>query len=332
MSLHVDIRKKLGSFSLDMKVDFPDAPTAVIGPSGSGKSLLLRCIAGIAAPDSGRICSNGAVWYDTAERVCLPPQRRRAGYLFQQYALFENKTVRGNIEIGMPGTKWQKRQESEQLMERFQLTALAELHPSQLSGGQRQRTALARMLGAQPNILLLDEPFSALDTHLRGQVHRQMADVLAQHAGVSLLVTHDFAEAVQLCPRAAVVSGGRIVETGACMELWEHPRTRVCAELTGMRNFFPVPAHMAPDASHAYCLGIRAERFRPAREGDTMIFSGTVRRVLPGIQTHQVTLDTPQGELVWEVPRAADMLPQPGEELTLSAEQANIHMLRWDKF
>ena len=331
MSLCVDIHKKLGGFSLDMQAEFPDAPTAVIGASGSGKSMLLRCIAGIVVPDRGHIALGEKTWYDSTARTCLPPQRRHAGYLFQQYALFENRTVAGNIMMGMRGTKQEKQQACRALMERFQLTALAEHRPAQLSGGQKQRTALARMLGAQPEVLLLDEPFSALDTHLRGEVRQQMAEVLARHVGVSLLVTHDFSEAMQLCPRAAVVSGGRIVEQGRCIDLWHDPKTRACAELTGMCNFFPLPDGMQPDQAGTYCLGIRPEDFRPARSGDAVTFSGTVERILPGIHTDQAAVQTPQGMLLWTVSHETDFSPQVGDNAVLSADSDRFHVLKIDK-
>lgn len=326
MSLCVDVQKKLNNFTLDMQAEFSDAPTAVIGASGSGKSMLLRCIAGIVVPDSGKIVSGNTVWYDEQARVFVPPQRRHAGYLFQQYALFDNKTVAGNIMLGMKGTKAEKKRACAALMERFQLTTLAQQYPQQLSGGQKQRTALARMLAAKPDILLLDEPFSALDTYLRGQVRQQMADVLEQHAGVSLLVTHDFSEAMQLCPRAVVVSDGHIVEQGSCQTLWQQPKTRACAELTGMRNFFQIPQDM--QAAGACCLGIRPADFRPAKEGDAVIFTGTVKHILPGIHADQAVLETAQGELLWDIAHGAIPLPQPGEQIALSAGQEDMHMLK----
>lgn len=331
MSLCVDIHKKLGVFSLDMQAEFPDAPTAIIGASGSGKSLLLRCIAGIAVPDTGCIALGEKIWYDSTKHISVPPQRRHAGYLFQQYALFENKTVAGNIMTGMRGTKQEKQQACTELMQRFQLTALAKHRPAQLSGGQKQRTALARMLGAQPEVLLLDEPFSALDTYLRSEVRQQMAEVLASHVGVSLLVTHDFSEAMQLCPCAAVVSDGRIVEQGKCMDLWHNPKTRACAELTGMRNFFPLPDDLQTEKHGKYCLGIRPEDFRPAREGDAVTFSGMVQRILPGIHTDQVVIQTPQGMLIWTIAHDTDHLPRIGNCIALSADTHRFHILKIDK-
>lgn len=316
MSLDVNIYKKLGSFCLDVQASFSDKPTAVIGASGSGKSMLLRCIAGIIVPDSGRIVSNQTVWYDSVSRTSISPQKRHAGYLFQHYALFENKTVAENIMIGMKGSKQQKKQLCDVFMRRFHLAELAKQYPSQLSGGQKQRTALARMLAAKPDVLLLDEPFSALDTHLRGQVCQQMADVLEQHTGVSLLVTHDFSEAMQLCPTAAVISDGKIVEYGNCQELWKHPKTLACAQLTGMRNFFP--------AENSYCLGIRPEDLRPAQRQDTIIFTGTVKHILPGIHTSQIVIDTVQGDILWNTSH----IVKTGEQVILSADRNNIHMLK----
>lgn len=325
MSLYVDIRKKLGDFSLTMQMEFPDEPTAVIGASGSGKSILLRCIAGIETPDDGRITAGQDIWYDSTKKLFLPPQKRHAGYLFQQYALFENKTVAGNIMLGMTGTKAGKQQRCSMLLERFQLTGLAGLRPTQLSGGQKQRTALARMLAAEPEVLLLDEPFSALDTHLRGQVRRQMAEVMEQHSGVSLLVTHDFSEALQLCSHAAVVSDGKIVEYGPCIELWKQPKTRACAELTGMRNFIPVPEDMEQEKPAMQSIGIRPEHLRPARENDSLTYSGVVRRILPGIYSSQVEIETAHGTLLWETARGSPELPIGGQSITLSADEENLH-------
>ena len=310
MSLQVAIHKKLERFSLDMQAEFPDAPTAVIGAS-----------------DSGTIVSGDTVWYDSKARVCVPPQRRRAGYLFQQYALFENKTVAGNIMLGMQGSRAEKKQACAALLERFQLTALAAHYPPQLSGGQKQRTALARMLAAKPQVLLLDEPFSALDTQLRGQMRQQMADVLAQHTGVSLLVTHDFHEAMQLCPRAVVVADGRIAEQGDCRTLWQQPKTRACAELTGMRNFFPIPQEQQ-EKYGGHWFGIRPTDLHPSREGDAIACTGVVKRILPGVQSDQIVLETKQGTLLWETACGAHALPQTGEQLSLSAAREQVHILQ----
>lgn len=323
MSLWADIYKKLGDFSLSMQQEFPNAPTAVIGASGSGKSMLLRCIAGIEKPDHGRITHGQAVWYDAAQKRCLPPQKRRAGYLFQQYALFENKTVSGNLMMGMTGKRAEKQRRCSMLLERFQLTELADLYPAQLSGGQKQRTALARMLAAEPEVLLLDEPFSALDTHLRGQVRRQMAEVMEQHDGVSLLVTHEFSEALQLCSCAAVVSDGKIVEYGACDSLWKQPKTRACAELTGMRNFIPVPDGL--QRTGARSMGIRPEHLRLARESDRLQLSGIVKRVLPGLYSCQAEVETRQGPLLWELAGDCWQKPEGGQHIILSAEEDNLH-------
>lgn len=322
MSLQIDITHQAGSFRLCIQHEFPDGATAVIGPSGSGKSMLLRSIAGIITPDSGSISCGEHTWLDTTRHIELPPQKRHAGYLFQQYALFENKTVCGNIMTGMRGSRQQKQQQCEQLMQRFHLTEQAKLHPAQLSGGQRQRTALARMLGAKPEVLLLDEPFSALDTHLRTQLRYEMSDVLRDHAGTSLLITHDFSEAMQLCTQAVVLANGSIAEQGSCQQLWEHPKTLTCAQLTGMQNFLPVPPQMLPHDGKEYCLGIRPRDLQPADGNEQLILSGTVVRCFTGLSGVQVVLQCEHGLLLWE----HDCAPEIGSMLSLAAK--NWHILQ----
>lgn len=206
MSLSVNIKHQAGSFCLRIQYEFPDGATAVIGPSGSGKSMLLRSIAGIITPDSGSIYSAQNAWLDTGKRINLPPQKRHAGYLFQQYALFENKTVSGNIMAGMRGDKQTRQKQCQQLLDRFHLTEQAKLRPAQLSGGQRQRTALARMLGAKPEVLLLDEPFSALDYQTRLSVAGDVYRIIKRHHKTALLVTHDISEAVSMADQVVVLS------------------------------------------------------------------------------------------------------------------------------
>ena len=316
MSFSVNIKHQAGDFCLRIQHEFPDGATAVIGPSGSGKSMLLRSIAGIITPDSGSIYSAQNVWLDTQKRINLPPQKRHAGYLFQQYALFENKTVSGNIMAGMRGDKQTRQKQCQQLLDRFHLTEQAKLRPAQLSGGQRQRTALARMLGAKPEVLLLDEPFSALDTHLRAQLRYEMSDVLQSHQGTSLLITHDFSEAMQLCTHAVVLSGGSIAEQGSCQQLWEHPKTVTCAQLTGMQNFLPVPPQLAPNDANEYCLGIRPRDLETVDGQELLTFNGKVVRCFTGLYGIQVILQCEQGQLLWET----DHMPEVGSSLQLTAK------------
>ena len=169
MSLYVDIEKDLGSFCLKAKFEAGDESIALLGASGCGKSMTLKCIAGIETPDRGRIVVDDVVLFDSEKKINLTPQQRRTGLLFQNYALFPNMTVYKNICAGARRERdSQKRNRMIQsIMENFGLTELADRYPHQLSGGQQQRVALARILVSSPRILLLDEPFSALDSHLR---------------------------------------------------------------------------------------------------------------------------------------------------------------------
>ena len=169
VALSVDIRKQLGDFHLEVQFDAGDETLALLGASGCGKSVTLKCVAGILTPDEGRITLDGVTLFDSAARIDLPPQRRHVGYLFQDYALFPNMTVRQNIAAGAKD-RGRRRETAEALIRRFRLEDAADRKPRQLSGGQRQRAALARILASEPRAVLLDEPFSALDSYLQYQL------------------------------------------------------------------------------------------------------------------------------------------------------------------
>jgi len=213
MSLTVDIHKQLGRFSLDASFRADGGTLGLLGASGSGKSLTLKCIAGIERPDRGKILLNGVTLFDSERWINLPPQKRRVGYLFQNYALFPNMTVRQNILCGIRWERDRARRAAElrRVVELLHLQGLEEQRPDQLSGGQQQRTALARILVSRPELLMLDEPFSALDEHLRDQLQIQMKKLLDTFDGDILLVTHNHDEAYHMCEKAAVGDGGRIL-------------------------------------------------------------------------------------------------------------------------
>ena len=197
MSLEVNIEKKLDGFTLRAAFSAGNTPTALLGASGCGKSMTLRCIAGIVKPDKGRIVLDGRVLFDSEQHIDLPPQQRGAGLLFQNYALFPNMTVEQNILCGLKAEKDRAARQVRcaELLRAMRLEPLAKRYPAQLSGGQQQRTALARILAGRPRILMLDEPFSALDSYLREAVESEVGSLLAGFDGTALLVTHNRDEA-----------------------------------------------------------------------------------------------------------------------------------------
>ncbi|QDF99404.1 molybdenum ABC transporter ATP-binding protein [Azoarcus sp. DD4] len=199
-----------GKLTLDVSLRIARGESvALLGPSGSGKTTLLRMLAGLAPADSGHIQAFGTVWLDSARGIALPPRKRRAGLVFQDYALFPNMSARGNLRFALPRGRPPAR--ADDLLDLVGLAGLADRHPAQLSGGQQQRLALARALAAEPELLLLDEPLSALDTRLRRELQDALLALRARHGTTTLLVTHDPAEAQKLADRAVVLEGGRIV-------------------------------------------------------------------------------------------------------------------------
>lgn len=234
MALTVDIKKKLKGFTLETAFNVDGQTMGLLGGSGSGKSMTLRCIAGVVCPDEGRIALNGQVWFDSAARVNLPPQRRRVGYLFQHYALFPHMTVAQNLACGIGGAE--KADAVRLALSQFYLEGLGGRYPAQLSGGQQQRAALARMLLSKPSVLLLDEPFAALDAYLRGEMVREVADILSSFSGPAIVVSHDRDEIYHLCDSVAVYQNGALDTVGRLQEVFQRPVTRTAAVLTGCRN------------------------------------------------------------------------------------------------
>jgi molybdate transport system permease protein len=214
------------------------APLGLLGPSGSGKTMALRAIAGLETPDRGRIVLQGRVLFDSERRINVPARERRIGLLFQNYALFPHLSVAENIAFGLrrlPDAE-KKRRVTEQIAAAH-LDGLAERYPATLSGGEQQRVALARALAIEPAALLLDEPFSALDTHLRSSLERQLRETLASYGGATLFVSHNLEEAYRVCETLVVLTDGRVAAQGAKEEVFRHPPTREVARVTGCKNF-----------------------------------------------------------------------------------------------
>jgi molybdate transport system ATP-binding protein len=232
-----DIHKKLQGFSLDVNIAARPGVTALMGASGCGKSMTLRCIAGVSKPDEGRIELDGIVLFDSEKGINLPPQRRNTGFLFQDYALFPNMTVRQNI---MTGAKKKSRDEREavakNIAEKFHISAHLNKYPHELSGGQKQRCALARILAGSPDILMLDEPFAALDSHLRWKLEVELAALLKQFDKPVLYVSHNRDEVYRLCDNVVVMNNGRCDAAGDKRSVFKNPKTVQAARLTGCKN------------------------------------------------------------------------------------------------
>ena len=266
MSLEVDIRKTFGSYSLDVSFTAENEVFGLLGASGCGKSLTMRSIAGIETPDEGRIVVNGQVFFDSEQGINLKPQVRKTALLFQSYMLFPNLTVEDNVAAGIPKQTPKAERDAIVLEElrRFDVAAFAKRYPAQLSGGQQQRVALARMLAARPGILMLDEPFSALDSHLKSVLEQNLSGLFDVFDGTILYVSHDIDEAVRFCDTIAVMEQGKLMEVDKGRELIENPKSLAGIKLSGCKN--------APEAEYAddhtvYCpawgVEIRTEQQVP---------------------------------------------------------------------
>ena len=270
MRLSVDIHRDFGPFRLDAAFETEGgAVTGLLGASGCGKSLTLKCIAGIVTPDEGHIALDGEVLYDSAARINLSPQRRRVGYLFQSYALFPHMTVAQNIAAGARD-RARRRETVKKLVRAFYLEGQEKKYPRQLSGGQQQRAALARILANEPRALLLDEPFSALDSYLKWQVELELLDLLGRFEGPVLFVTHSRDEVRRLCGQVCVLDRGKSQPMQPVEALFEAPRTLSACLLSGCKNVsrartLPGGRVAAPD------WGVELEAAAPLPEGLTHV-------------------------------------------------------------
>jgi ABC-type sulfate/molybdate transport systems ATPase subunit len=224
--LSVELAVPLRSFRLELSIAVATETVAIVGPSGAGKSTVLRAVAGLLRPESGRVALDDDVWFDSSTRVDRAPEDRSVGMVFQQYALFPHLSVQKNIEFG-------GKERSAELLERFGIAHLARARPPQLSGGERQRVALARALARSPKVLLLDEPLSALDPQTRDVVRAELVGHLERLALPTLLVSHDVADAVALADRVGVIRDGRIIQLGTPAELAAAPADEFVARVFG---------------------------------------------------------------------------------------------------
>lgn len=239
-ALEIRVARQIGEIILRLDLHMGPGVTTMVGPSGAGKSTALRLVAGLLKPDAGSIRLGETLLDDTARRYHLPPGRRDIGLVFQEYALFPHLTVAENVAYGLrarrvPGAE--RRTRVARILERLRIGSLAAERPGRLSGGQRQRVALARALVTGPRALLLDEPLAALDVQTRAAVRGELRTVLADLAIPTLLVTHDYADAVVFRERIVILVAGQVVQDGSHEELLARPRSRFVADFTGINWF-----------------------------------------------------------------------------------------------
>ena len=333
MSIYVDIEKKLGAFHLNIAFEAENETLAFLGASACGKSLTLKCIAGIEKPDKGKIVLDGITLFDSEKNINLSPQQRHVGMMFQNYALFPNMTVLQNICAGAKREKNRNKRQADILhvVSSFGLEEVSSYYPHQLSGGQQQRVALARILISNPKILLLDEPFSALDSHLRFQLEQSVRDVIRTFGKSVILVSHDRDEVFRMADKIAVINNGKIEVCGDKKIVFDKPKTKSSAELTGCKNIsairklskskvyaidWGIELSVRGDFENANYVGIRMHYLRLGEDANSILchvveeienpFSYTImlrpeacKNVVPiGWETDKATWESMRGETV----------------------------------
>ena len=251
--IEINIQKTLGRFHLDMHVKSNSKRIGILGASGCGKSMTLKCIAGIETPDQGQIVLEERILYDNTQKINIKPQKRKIGYLFQNYALFPTMSVRKNIMAGLRCSQEEQEKIADQMIEKFQLTGLGNRLPGELSGGQQQRVALARIMAYEPDAILLDEPFSALDEFLKDKLQQELMEMLEDYPGTVILVSHSRDEIYRFSEELVIIDKGKVVCAGKTEEIFAYPEWKEAARLTGCNNITKVIQY----------IGIRAHDFVP---------------------------------------------------------------------
>ncbi len=247
MAIEVKIQRKRNTFELNIDFKSDSKRIGILGASGCGKSMTLKSIAGIEPPESGLIKIEGKTVYDSENKVNLKPQKRNIGYLFQNYALFPTMTVEKNIAAGLKGKKQENAKRVREMIEKFQLTGLEKRFPAELSGGQQQRVALARIMAYKPDVILLDEPFSALDMYLKDRLQQELQELLEDYEGTVIMVSHSRDEVYRFSEELLIIDQGQIVAAGKTKELFQnplHPYTQgllSCIPHLGVKKGEPLP-------------------------------------------------------------------------------------------
>jgi molybdate ABC transporter permease protein len=286
--LEMDIEKQNAGFKLGVAFNTDNDPLGLLGASGSGKSMTLRCLAGLETPTKGKIVLNGRVLFDSEQNINLPSRFRRVGFVFQNYALFPHMTVVENIAFGLEYGQLPKQELLSRVDKQrrvadkivtFHLEGLENRYPHQLSGGQQQRVALARALAIEPEALLLDEPFSALDAYLRSCIQNQLLEILSTYQGITLFVSHDMEEAYRICKNLLVLSDGKVIAYNSKINIFERPETATVAQLTECKNICPAKA-ISANSIEAIDWGCSLEVIEPIPEQLAYV----------GIRAHHLTL------------------------------------------
>ncbi|MDY6942196.1 MAG: ABC transporter ATP-binding protein [Pseudomonadota bacterium] len=315
-------------FALGVHCTLPDTGlTVLLGPSGSGKTTLLRILAGLEQPDQGMVRVGNTTWFDSQRAVNRPVQQRSVGVVFQDYALFGHMTVAANVGFRLPRRR--RRRLVDSWLQRMDLAGHARRYPHQLSGGERQRVALARALVRQPDLLLLDEPFSAVDLHLRQRLRAQLMSTLADYRRPVVLVTHDLEEARLMADHIGVIVDGRICRLGPKAEVFENPGDVASARVLGWRNLLPVSALEPPwvrgswgelalpapaPTSH---LGIRPERIRLGAGSDANALGARVVSVHELGAYRELCCELADGSAIYVHRHWDEPLPAPGSAVNL---------------
>ena len=346
MSISFAAKKTFKGFTLDLQFDSENGRLGILGASGCGKSMTLKCIAGIVKPDEGRIVINDRVLFDSAQKIDIKPQQRQVGYLFQNYALFPHMRVSENIACGMGLSKKEARQDKyvKELIGMLHLEGLEDRYPGQLSGGQQQRVALARILAYKPQIIMLDEPFSALDEYLKEKLHLQLTEMLRDWGHDVILVTHNRDEVFKICDKLLIMDSGKKISMGKVQALFDDPGNIRTARLTGCKNISAarkLDAHRlealdwgivletereVPDELKA--VGIRAHEFVPAESGAPNLILVNVADTNDGPFERNVIFNCGgKSDLWWKFPRDAADASIPG---TISLPPEKLLLLTAD--
>ena len=321
MELIVNIEKRLRDFTLAANFTLTDTTLALLGASGSGKSMTLKCIAGLERPDRGQIVLNERILFDSEKGINLPPQARNVGYLFQNYALFPNMTVRENIIFALDGSQEEKERIFRENVARFSLEGLESAYPAGLSGGQQQRVAFARILARGADVLLLDEPLSALDTHLKWQIETALREILTMQDISAILVTHDRDEAFRIAQEIATVDRGQLTPPMDKHELFRNPGTRAATTLTGCKNIsaahrvdethvaatdWGITLRVANAATDVRHIAVRAHYLVLASKNDVDALPARITEVIESTFTYIVMLRFADGAMPirWEIDKA----------------------------